>query len=91
MKCLIVLGATDDALPGITGSGRVFTTEERRVLNELGLELKDGDDEEICRQLYNVYAALTKPTGKLIVTYPQTSGDSREQTLLCGGEACQDI
>ena len=79
LKCLIVLGATDDALPGITGSGGVFTTEERRVLNELGLELKDGDDEEICRQLYNVYAALTKPTGKLIVTYPQTSGDSRSR------------
>ena len=79
LKCLIVLGATDDALPGITGSVGIFTDEERRILNELGLELKGGDDEEICRQLYNVYAALTKPVRKLIVTYPQSSGDSKSR------------
>lgn len=79
LRCLMVLGATDDALPRIAGSGGVFTAEERRALNELGLELKDGDDEEICRQLHSVYAALTKPTQRLIVTYPQSSGDSRSR------------
>jgi len=74
LKCLIVLGATDDRLPapGI-GSG-VLTEEERGQLREIGLSLSDTAEERLWREMALIYHAFTAPSERLILSWPR-AGD----------------
>jgi len=75
LKCLIVLGATDDRLPAPgTGSG-VLTEEERSQLREIGLSLSDTAEEGLWREMALIYHAFTAPAERLIVSRPQTGDD----------------
>lgn len=69
IKALIVLGATDDALPGIAGGGGLLSDSERRQLTALGVRLGGTAEEQLYRDLNAVYTALTLPSEKLIITY----------------------
>jgi len=67
IRCLIVLGATDDRLPGgATGSG-VLSDAERQTLREAGLPLMGGADERLSRELGMLYNTFTMAAEKLIV------------------------
>ena len=54
IKHLIVLGASDERLPGPAREGGVFSAEERRALAELGLPL-DAGDAELWREYSLIY------------------------------------
>lgn len=76
IKHLIVLGATDDALPQRRGEGGVFSEEEREELRDLGLGNLDSREDALARELSGVYASLTVPTESLTVSWPQTKRPS---------------
>ncbi len=69
VKCLIVLGATDERLPTAAGGG-LFSDAERDALETLGIELSDTAETRLDREMNTIYSSLTLPSQKLIVTYP---------------------
>ncbi|NLO47420.1 MAG: ATP-dependent nuclease subunit B [Clostridiales bacterium] len=79
LRLLVVIGGTDDKLPSFDIPSGLFTADERNELIRLGLDIKDGGDDLIARELHAVYLSLTKPTDKLIITYPQSTGDGKSR------------
>ncbi len=69
IRHLIVLGATEDALPGHGDSGGVFSEDERRRLRELGLDAVEDSEDRLSRESALIYNALTVPTDSLAMTY----------------------
>ena len=78
-KCLIVVGASDDALPATTGGGAILTDSERRELPSLGLAVANTAEERLFRALSLVYSALTIPTERLVVSYSRTDAGGGEK------------
>ncbi len=70
LKHLIVLGASDSALPSREVRTGLFSQEERERLRALGIELLDDREDVVSRELYDVYAALTLPKESLTITVP---------------------
>lgn len=71
IKHLIVLGATDDALPVRSEDTGLFSDREREMLGEHGIDTLDDREMKLAKELAGVYAALTVPTGTLTMTYPE--------------------
>ena len=79
VKCLIVLGATDDALPMVGEGAGVLTDTERERLLELGFELTGGTEERISREMQTIYSCLAMPTERLVICYPKTAGGAKKR------------
>jgi len=79
IKCLIVLGATDDALPMVGEGGGILTDPERERLLELGFELTGGTEDRILREMQTMYSCLTMPTKRLVVSCPKTAGGAKKR------------
>ena len=79
IKCLIVLGATDDALPMISDGKGILSDTEREKLLELGLELTGGTEDRILREMQMMYACMTMPVKRLVMTYPKMSGGAKKR------------
>ena len=69
IKHLIVLGASDERLPGPAREGGVFSAEERRALAELGLPL-DAGDAELWREYSLIYNCVSLPSETLCLVSP---------------------
>ena len=82
IRHLIVLGATDTALPKNTERHDLIGEEDRRTLKGLGLELPDRRDDSLARELGLVYSSLTMPKDSLMLTYPVQSRRSYVVTRL---------
>ncbi len=70
IKHLIILGATDSALPPRDQGGGIFTESERQELRDLGIEVTDGREDDTGRELSAVYASLTVPEESIMFSYP---------------------
>lgn len=70
LKHLIVLGASDGALPLREREAGVFSQEERERLRRMGVELLDSEEDTLSRELYAIYASFTLPRETLTVTVP---------------------
>ncbi|MCL2828804.1 MAG: PD-(D/E)XK nuclease family protein [Oscillospiraceae bacterium] len=93
LKCLIVLGATDDRLPAPGISGGVLTEEERGQLREIGLSLTDTAEESLWREMALIYHAFTAPSERLIVSWPRAGEDgnmTRKSPVVARIEAILD-
>ena len=75
-RCVIILGATADAIPASGAATGLFSCDEREKLSALGIDIGGGGDESVARELFTVYSALTAATEKLILTWPE-SGERR--------------
>ncbi|SHH95273.1 ATP-dependent helicase/nuclease subunit B [Sporobacter termitidis DSM 10068] len=78
-KCLIVIGASDDALPAAGGGDGLLSDGERRDILSLGLTLPGSAEERLYRALSLIYAALTIPSDRLVVTYPRSGAGGGEK------------
>jgi ATP-dependent helicase/nuclease subunit B len=76
VKCLIVLGATDGALPHASEPGGVLSDEERTRLGSLGVAVSGGMETRLANELNIIYSALTQPSDKLILLYPKSAKPS---------------
>ena len=76
VKCLIVTGAYDGALPRAAVRGGLLSDSEREALRSLGIDALGGE-EDLYREMYDVYASLTLPSERLIMTYPADAASGR--------------
>ena len=74
LKCLIVLGATDENLPLLTKGGGPLSDSEREEMGRLGADMPAGLEERFSREMNMLYSTLTLPSEGLVVTYPVAGG-----------------
>lgn len=82
VKCLIVLGASDDRLPAPPTERGILTETERLQLRDLEIELSESAQERFYREEALIYHAFTAPTERLVLTYPgggTVGSDHRQQ------------
>jgi ATP-dependent helicase/nuclease subunit B len=76
VKCLIVIGATDEALPRMAGQRGLLSDYERDEMKLGGLELNDDSEQSLMREYNLIYSSLTLPSEKLIMSYTSSSRPS---------------
>ncbi len=67
LKCLIVLGATDDRLPAVGPVQSLLSDEERGLLMRFGLKLSETAESRLYREMDLIYSSLTLPSEELIL------------------------
>ena len=70
LKCLIILGATDDNMPKMSQGGGTLSGSEREELIRLGADMPAGPEDRLRREMNMIYSTLTLPSRELVVTYP---------------------
>jgi len=68
---MIVLGATENALPPPLTQKGLLSEIERKLLANTGLELGKENTHRLADSYYSLYVALSQPKEKLILIYPQ--------------------
>ncbi|MBQ6540787.1 MAG: PD-(D/E)XK nuclease family protein [Oscillospiraceae bacterium] len=79
VKCLMVIGATDEAMPKMEGQRGLLSDFERDEMKSHGLELNDDSEQSLFREYNLIYTSLTLPSEHLIMSY---SGVSRPSFVL---------
>jgi ATP-dependent helicase/nuclease subunit B len=75
IRALIVVGATDAAMPSLPGKTGILSDAERdELIENYGVPLRDDSERLLYRELNVLYSALTLPSERLIVIYPEGSG-----------------
>ncbi len=69
IKHLIVLGASDERIPGAETDSGVFSSDERRRLLEMDIDLGGSGESELWRAFSVVYSCLTLPSESLTFSY----------------------
>ena len=82
VKCLIVLGATDERLPGNGAKNGILSMEDRDRLYAMGLSLSDTTEGELQRELGILYASLTMPSDQLLFVYSGKEGKWRPAAVV---------
>ena len=87
-KHLIVLGASEGALPGYGGAAGILTDQERVELRNLGVALTGGAMEGIQAEFAEIYGVFCGAAESITVSYPggQPSYVYRRLADMCGGE-----
>ena len=80
IKHLVVLGASDSRLPKADDEGGMFSTDERKRLLEMDIDLGGAGESELWREFSLIYNCLTLPSDTLSFCYPAFDGS---------GEACR--
>lgn len=79
IKHLIVLGATDDRIPGTDPDRGIFSADERRRLLEMDIDLGGVGDAELWRDFSTVYNCLTLPSESLCFCCTRSDINGAEQ------------
>ena len=69
IKAMIVLGANENALPPAPSSTGLLSEQERKMLNNMGLELGKENIHRLTEGYYSLYLAMSQPKEKLILIY----------------------
>ncbi|MBR2666815.1 MAG: PD-(D/E)XK nuclease family protein [Oscillospiraceae bacterium] len=75
VKCILLLGASDDAIPRAPEPAGLLTDEDRALLGEMGLTLTPGSSERLCRELTIAREACAAAGERLAVTWPAVHAD----------------
>lgn len=82
-RAVFFLGCDDKNLPQCTATPGLLTDEDRRALEELGVQLAPRIEDKLCREMTISYQACTLPTEKLYVSYPAAvEGEARRASFL---------
>ena len=74
LKCLIILGATDENLPTLSKNTGALSDHEKALLRKLGTDIPAGLEDRLYREMNMLYSTLTLPSDKLVVIYPTSAG-----------------
>lgn len=77
IKHLILLGASDEALPAPLPAGGLLSPEERDALNALGVTL-GGGGEDFPRELSLIYNCISLPSDSLSISYCCFDGNGNQ-------------
>lgn len=70
-KYMLLLGANEGVFPAIPQSNSFFSSKERAILKNAGLELSSSDAELVLDELFLAYKVLTSPSDKLYILYSE--------------------
>ena len=73
-RVVFLLGTALGEFPQSLSDTGLFTLEERRQLQAMGVELQDPEATGTVGELYLAYAAVCAPSEKLIVSWPAAAG-----------------
>ena len=79
IKHLIVLGATDERIPGTDTDTGVFSSDERKRLLEMDIDLGGAGESELWRAFSTVYNCLTLPSESLTFCYALADSSGAQQ------------
>lgn len=79
IRHLIVLGATDDRLPGVKPDTGVFSGDERKRLHEMNIDLGGTGEAELWLAFSQVYECLSLPSDSLSLCYSAMSAAGAQQ------------
>lgn len=79
VKCLIVLGATDESLPVIANCSGMLSDSERERLIEMDLPLVNTVNDRLHRELGLIYNTFTMASERLVIIWPSVGGDGKEK------------
>lgn len=72
LRHVIVLGVVETQFPKVTAEDPVLDNQQRRLLNTISEGcVNPGSDENLLQARFFDYIAFTRPTEKLILTWPQ--------------------
>ncbi len=77
IKHLLILGSTDERLPGINRDASVFTGSEREQLRSLQFSIEDEDD-SLSREFGLIYNVISLPSESLWLSRPLLDADGSE-------------
>lgn len=72
IKCLFLLGATDDRLPSVQQAGGVLSDADRRLLTDLGIGWFESPESRLYREMELIYETVSLPTERLYLFCPET-------------------
>ncbi len=86
VKVLFFVGVNDGIVPMKKERGSLLSDQEREFFGKHDLELAPTAREDSFRQRFYLYLMMTKPSGKLVVSYANVGGDgkSRRPSYLIG-------
>ena len=80
IKAVFVIGLCDGVFPAPPKNSSLFTAEERKILAEAGLELGEGENDDILSERIYAYTAFTSASEKVFASYPKYDISSAEQS-----------
>ena len=86
-RATIIIGANDKTFPHVPSSGGMITDNERKALNESGLEIYNLASQKLIDERFIAYKALTSASEKLIITYPfgDVGGSEKYPSVIISG------
>ncbi|MCR4672028.1 MAG: PD-(D/E)XK nuclease family protein [Lachnospiraceae bacterium] len=79
IKLLFFAGMTEDAVPAKPAGKGLITDRERELLREDDLFLAPTDKENLFTERFYLYSVLTKPSEKLVITWPVSKENDEVQ------------
>lgn len=86
IKCLIMMGMTEEAVPRISNTSYIFSDDEREELAALGIAMSDLVDSRISREMNMIYTFVTLPSDKLIMSWNTSAGRGKESFVVSAAE-----
>jgi len=81
LKCLIILGATDENMPMQSKPAGALNDNEREQLSKLSKSISSGFIERYNKEMNMIYSTVTLPSQELIISY-STQGDGRPSFII---------
>ena len=75
LKCLIILGATDENMPLNSRAADTFSDTERLQLNKSNIGIPTGFVERLQREMNILYSTVTLPSHELVISYSADSNN----------------
>lgn len=79
IRILFFVGMNDGLVPLVAGGAGLITDLERETLSEHQLKLAPTAKENTCTEQFYLYASMTKPSDKLILSYSAQDAAGHEQ------------
>ena len=77
IRALLVLGMNDGVIPDTGRSGGIITDRERLQLEVFEPDLGYTDERALLEQRFYIYRLLTRPTGRLYLSFSESGADGR--------------
>lgn len=81
IKAAFVIGLNDGSFPALPGEDMIFSDTDRRLLKEGGLKLAPSSREQLLRERYFAYMALTRASEYLSLSYSLADAEGRSRSL----------
>ena len=79
IKAVFVIGLCDGIFPAPPANGSLFTEDERRAMQDMGIDIGDGENEALLSERMYAYTAFTCASEKVFALWHNFDVASKEQ------------